>query len=350
MRLFEIEADGAFKEYVKTPFQSNHEEPVLEGWLESNPDGIVEDGKLLIVGRQVTTNLGSIVDLLAIDRQGDVVVLELKRDRTPRETLAQALEYASFIEALDWKQLEDILRSYINDEAVNLVEYHRRYFDLGADEAVSFNKDQRIVIIGQTITDEIRQTSTFLRKKGLRVSCVEFSFFEAAGGARMLSHDIVVGKEPLGTSRISSGSLPIVSKGEFLESLDEHGKLVFKRILESAESHSYPVHWGTKGFSLNVDMDGTHVVVCFGYPPNSVYKQSIYTAMLGRGGLLSKVDVSEEFAQDMLSAAQETGLFQQAGRELKCVINRAFSESEIASLLRWVEEVAHTIKKRGLKE
>jgi hypothetical protein len=350
MRLFGIEADGAFKEFVKTPFQSNHEEAVLENWLESNPDGIVEDSKLLMIGRQVATNLGSVIDLLALDRQGDVVVLELKRDRTPRETLAQALEYASFVEALDWEQLEDILRSYINDESINLAEYHRQYFELSADEAVSFNKDQRIVIVGQIITDEIRQTSTFLRKKGLRVSCVEFSLFESEGGARMLSHDIVVGKEHARASRISSGSLPIVSKEEFLESLDEHGKPVFQRILGFAESHSFPIHWGTRGFSLNVDIDGTHVVVCFGYPPNSVYKQSLYTAILGRGGLLSKVDVSENVAQSMLSAAQETGLFQPAGRELKCLISREFSDSEITSLLHWCEKVAETIKRHSLQE
>jgi len=349
MRLFGIGPDDTFKEFVKTPFQSNHEESVLERWLESNPDGIVEDGKLLMIGRQVTTNLGSIIDLLAIDRQGDVVVLELKRDRTPRETLTQALEYASFVEGLDWEQIEDILRSYLG-EVVNLAEYHRQYFELGADEAVSFNKDQRIVIVGQTITDEIRQTSTFLRKKGLRVSCVEFSLFEAGGGARLLSHDIVVGKEAPRASRISSGSLPIVSKEEFLESLDEYGRPVFERVLDFAEAQSYPIHWGTKGFSLNVDMDGAHVVVCFGYPPSSVYKQSVYTALVGRGGLLSKVDASEQVASSMFSAAQATGLFQPAGRELKCVINREFSEDEITSLLRWIEEVAHAIKKCGLKE
>ncbi len=64
------------------------------------------------------------------------------------------------------------------------MEYRRQYFELGADEAVSFNKDQRIVIVGQTITEEIRQTSSLLRKKGLQVSCIEFSLFEAEGGAR----------------------------------------------------------------------------------------------------------------------------------------------------------------------
>lgn len=36
MRVFSIESDGSFKEFVQTPFQAGHEEAVLEKWLESN--------------------------------------------------------------------------------------------------------------------------------------------------------------------------------------------------------------------------------------------------------------------------------------------------------------------------
>ena len=120
------------------PFQVDHEEWILEDWLESNPDGIVEDGRILIIGRQVATNCGGFIDLLGVDRQGDVVVVELKRDRTPRDTIAQSLEYASFAELLDIVQLETVLGSYLNDESLSLAEHHREYFDLSTDEAIAF--------------------------------------------------------------------------------------------------------------------------------------------------------------------------------------------------------------------
>lgn len=165
MRIFSIKEDGKFEEFSQTHFHVDHEESVLENWLESNSDEILEDGKFLIIGRQVTTNLGSIIDLLGIDREGNTVVVELKRDRTPRDTLAQALEYASFVEELDTDQLEEILQRYVSDEALNLASYHRNYFELASDEAVSFNKEQRIVLVGQRVTGEIRQTASFLRRK-----------------------------------------------------------------------------------------------------------------------------------------------------------------------------------------
>lgn len=350
MRIFGIEPNDKFKEYLQTPFQANHEEAVLETWLEENPKGIVEDGNILIIGRQIITNLGSVIDLLALDRFGNIVVIELKRDRTPRDTLAQALEYASFAEQLDIQQLEEILQSYLNDESLNLAEYHRQYFELTPDEAVAFNKDQRIVIIGQRITNEIRQTALFLRSKGLQVTCVEFTYFQSNTNTKLLSQEIVVGQEPGKPKRVASGSLPIVTQDEFLQTLDENGKSVFKNILNFAKKRSMPIHWGTRGFSLNVDLDGSHVAVCFGYPPGSVYKQSVYTTFMVRGGVSSKSAVPQELVRSLLDEAEKTDLFRPAGRELKCAIDHEFSESEMKDLLSWFEKVATTIEEYGLEK
>lgn len=350
MRVYSIEPNGKFQEYVQTPFQVAHEEAVLEDWLEENPDGILEDSKLLIIGRQISTNLGGTIDLLALDRVGDVVVVELKRDRTPRDTLAQALEYASFAEQLDVELLDAILQAYMNDESLILAEYHRKYFDLAPDEAVAFNKDQRIVIVGQRVAAEIRQTASFLRSKGIRVTCVEFSFFLANGGTKLLSQEIVVGSELSKPRRVSSGSLPIVKHEDFIQAVDENGRVVFQKILELAQSAGLPIHWGTKGFSLNVDLDGTHVAFCFCYPPASVYKQAIYTNHLAQGGIRMKTAVPDDEVKRLWSKAQATGLFRPAGRELRCSIDHAFSEDEVGKLLSWCEEVVATIKERGLKE
>lgn len=87
MRVFSIGADDSFTEYESRQFEAEHEEAVLQKWLEANPDGILEDGGLLIIGREVLTDLGGFIDLLGLDRQGNVVVVELKSDRTPRTRL-----------------------------------------------------------------------------------------------------------------------------------------------------------------------------------------------------------------------------------------------------------------------
>src|SRR5689334_8241355 len=64
----------------------------LEPWLASNPE-IIGTG-ILIIGRQVLTRSGPI-DLLAIDKSGNTIIIEIKRAELPRESLAQAIDYAS---------------------------------------------------------------------------------------------------------------------------------------------------------------------------------------------------------------------------------------------------------------
>lgn len=348
MRVFSIGSDGGFTEYEHLLFQVEHEEAVLEDWLESNPDGILEDGRVLIIGRQVRTDLGGFIDLLGVDREGNVVVVELKRDRTPRDVVAQALEYAAFAARLDVDALEGILRVCQQDESLSLADHHREYFGVDESEAVAFNKDQHIVIIGQRVTRDIRQSASFLGSKGIYVTCVEFSFFQAAGGGRLLSQEIVVGREHTKPRRVISKPLPIVSEGEFLKSCDEYGKAVFSRILELARRKSMSINWGTKGFSIGVDIDGTRVVVCYAYPPGSVFKQTLYTALHDRAGM-PKTGVPAEAVERLRHSAEATGLFTAAGRDLKCLIDRAFTDSELDKLIAWCESVEQVILEHGLK-
>ena len=55
------------------------------------------DPQLLLIGRQVPTSFGKYIDLLALDADGRLVIIELKRDRTPREVVAQTLDYGSWV-------------------------------------------------------------------------------------------------------------------------------------------------------------------------------------------------------------------------------------------------------------
>ena len=347
MRVFGVQSDGGFTEYEQLPFEVDHEEAVLEEWLESNPDGILEDERILIIGRQVRTDLGGIIDLLGVDHGGNVVVVELKRGRTPRDVVAQALEYAAFAVRLDVDALENILRRYQSDESLRLADHHREYFGIDESVAVAFNKDQRLVIVGQRVTPEVRQTASFLGAKGVRVTCVEFTFFQASGGGRLLSQEIVVGGEHTKPRRVTSEPKPVVSESEFLESCDEHGKAVFSRILALARDRSMSTRWGTKGFSVGVDIDRGRVVVCYAYPPGSVFKQSFYAALRDNAGIQKKTDAPAEAVDELWKSAEATGLFSPAGRDLKCLVNREFTDDEVNALVAWCESVERAIVQHG---
>jgi RecB family endonuclease NucS len=62
----------------------------------------------LVFGRQVPTAYGKYIDLLAMDRDGRLIVLELKRNRTPREVVAQLLDYGSWVKDLSDTDIANI--------------------------------------------------------------------------------------------------------------------------------------------------------------------------------------------------------------------------------------------------
>ena len=83
MRLFRVDSEKKFTEYEVQSYKEGHREKDLEYLLESNPNSIL-DKEILIIGRQVTTNLNTFIDLLGVDRSGNTAIIELKRDRTAR--------------------------------------------------------------------------------------------------------------------------------------------------------------------------------------------------------------------------------------------------------------------------
>ena len=112
MKIFTVDENGKFVQFKEENFQEENKELDLEDLLEKNPDYFFSENRVLIVGRQVLTNLNTSIDLLGVDSRGNSIVMELKRNKTPRETLAQLLEYASYIENIDYEQLNEIFQQY----------------------------------------------------------------------------------------------------------------------------------------------------------------------------------------------------------------------------------------------
>jgi len=345
MRLFTIDKSGKMILYKKHDFKELHQEFDLEVLLENNPEYFFEDSKILIIGRQVTTNLNTFIDLLGIDSSGNTVVIELKRDKTPRETLAQLLEYAFFIEKLDYSQLNDIFQDYSGEEST-LEEYHQQYFKSGVDGKVSFNKSTKLIIVAQEISKEIRQTALFLRKKGLDIYCASFKYFKTKNEEQIISLEFIVGEEEFIRKKVKTTSLPKINEKQFINSLNKNGKKIFEKIFNFKKKNNLICRWGSKGFSLNIGINNENVTLLFGYPPNSVFKQSIYT---GFEMISKKVNNSEEIIDFYKTQIKDFGYFKDAGSISKWIINKSYSEDEINKFLNILEEVIIKIKENGLK-
>ena len=91
------------------------------------------------------------------------------------------------------------------------------------------------------------------------------------------------------------------------------------------------------------------MVVCYVYPPHSVFKQTLYTALRDRAGIQKKTAAPAEAVEQLRNSAETTGLFAPAGRDLKCLIDRAFTDDEVEKLVAWCESVVQVITEHGQK-
>lgn len=130
-----------------------------------------------------------------------------------------------------------------------------------------------------------------------------------------------------------------------MDSLDDNGVRGYEWILALGKQKGMQVTWGKRGFSLNAVSNGTPVVVCYCYPPHSVYRQSIYTdfSLMSRG----RSNVPQDDIESLRTKALNTGLFVQAGGsgfEVRCRIDRRLEETEMSALTEWLDNVIGRIR------
>lgn len=129
-------------------------------------------GDLLIVGRQVITAFGKRIDLLAIDGQGDLYVLELKKDRTSREVVAQALEYGFWIASLSYGEIAAIYAKHHDGE--DFASAFSTHFE--ADVPESINASHELVVVASGIDQSTEQIVDYVRGYGVPINVLFFEY------------------------------------------------------------------------------------------------------------------------------------------------------------------------------
>jgi len=188
--------------------------------------------------------------------------------------------------------------------------------------------------VAQEITREIKQTSQYLRKKGMDIYCVEFRYFLTNSGERIISSDFVVSSEEFIRQNVKSESLPKVNEKEFINSLDSIGRNIFSKIIEFCKQEGIVIRWGSKGFSASVQIENNTVVLFYCYPPQSVFLQSIYT---GFENIRRHIDNPEPIVEYYKGELSKLEYFVNAGANLKWVLSSTDDEKRVYKFLEIIK-------------
>lgn len=173
-------------------------EQLLEDMIVAAPEVLSDEW--MLIGRQEATGFGGRIDLLAIVPDGSLVLIELKRDRTPREVVAQALDYAGWVESL---QAEDIARIYDRfAPETSLAKDFKAYFGTDLDES-QLNQSHQIVIVASSLDGSTERIVAYLRERDIPINVLCFQVF-SNGSEQLLSRTWL--HDPIEVQAISSGS------------------------------------------------------------------------------------------------------------------------------------------------
>ncbi len=156
-------------------------EQQLEDMIVTTPE--ILSGEWMLIGRQEQTGLGGRIDLLAIAPDASLVLIELKRNRTPREIVAQALDYASWVEHLTADKIAQIYQRYSKGRTLDAA--FKLHFGATLDEE-TLNSAHQIILVAAELDDSTERIITYLNARDIAINVLFFQVFQH-GADQLLS-------------------------------------------------------------------------------------------------------------------------------------------------------------------
>ena len=136
----------------------------------------------MLIGQQEETPFGGRIDLLALAPDGSLVLIELKRNRTPRDVVAQALDYASWLEKLRSEDVANIYSRFAPGHSLG-DDFQSRFKQPLGEEAF---KSHQIVIVAASLDDSTERIIGYLSQREVPINVIFFQVF-AHGSDQFIS-------------------------------------------------------------------------------------------------------------------------------------------------------------------
>ncbi|WP_020560224.1 DUF4268 domain-containing protein [Thiofilum flexile] len=149
----------------------------LQEWLANQPDALGEE--LLIIQKEFDgfDDTRERLDLLAVDKDGNLVIIENKLDDSGRDVVWQALKYASYCASLSKLQIIDIYQQYLNRHQPGTEAQTRlcEFLDTPDIEEVILNSgnSQRLMLVAANFRKEVTSTALWLLGQDIAIQCLK---------------------------------------------------------------------------------------------------------------------------------------------------------------------------------
>lgn len=152
----------------------------LQEWLAGNPEALGEE--LLIIQKEFDgfSDTNERLDLLALDKQGSLVIIENKLDDSGKDVTWQVLKYASYCSSLSKDNIKDIYQNFLLKQgSTELAEEKLSDFFDKEFEEINLNQGsaQRIMMVAGKFRKEVTSTVLWLMNFNIRIQCFKVTPF-----------------------------------------------------------------------------------------------------------------------------------------------------------------------------
>ena len=193
-------------------------ESLVESAVEKAPAAFL-GMDVLLIGRQVRTDRG-VVDLLGLDRDGNTVIIELKRYDSPREIVSQAISYRShFRKTATSEHLNQIAEKYFGDTSPDGTLIRTKFKDRFGTFPRQLNKKQIVALVAvhfpESVLHDLEEIADHI--------CIEFSYYRSDKGEDFFA-----------VKRVSEPDLPpALTAEQALRDFDQFFKKVIEQVKQS---------------------------------------------------------------------------------------------------------------------
>lgn len=125
-------------------------------------------------------------DILAMDRNGDLYIFELKRWSSHQENLLQVLRYGQLYGNSNYDELNEMFKKYLNERnsKIELQEIHQQYFNLADNSMLNkedFNRKQHFLVVTNGLDQKTVEAIVYWKNNGLNIDAIVYWVFEING-------------------------------------------------------------------------------------------------------------------------------------------------------------------------
>lgn len=142
----------------------------IEEWIEKKPEILGEE--LLIINKELILPSGIRLDLLAIDKKANLVIIELKRDDSGRNLEWQSIKYVSYCSNFLVENIFKYYAEYLESDEDDAQYRIEEFID---EEMEKLNEKQRIILVSKEFHSDVVSAVLWLRDYKINIECIRLT-------------------------------------------------------------------------------------------------------------------------------------------------------------------------------